>query len=218
MTLDEVGAPVDDDDVLVLPWWQNPRNIVTIVVTVALLAGMGGWLAGRTSGEEHVPSSAIDVGFLQDMRVHHEQAVDMSRIYLERPATSTGLRVVADSIQFGQSIEIGLMIQLLRDMDAPTEAAEGQSMAWMGMAMPDSEMPGMASVDQLEELAASSGEEADRLYIELMVAHHQGGIEMAEYAAGRAENADVRGYATAWAQSQTEEIAELQGLLPDPAD
>lgn len=217
MTLESALAPANDDDVLVLPWWQNPRNIVTIVVTVALLAGMSGWLMGRTSSEQNVASSAVDVGFLHDMRVHHEQAVDMSRIYLERPDTSSGLRLVADSILFGQSIEIGLMIQLLRDMDAPTEGEVGQSMAWMGMAMADTDMPGMATVDQLEALAASSGDEADRLYIELMTAHHHGALEMTEQAVARAENPDVGAYAAAWNQSQTEEIAELQGLLPDPA-
>ena len=210
VTPDDTDAAPDSGPSVVLPWWQNPVNILTMVLTVALLAGMLGWLVGQSGrGAE---SSAVDVGFLQDMRVHHEQAVDMSRIFLERPDIDGGLRPVANSIQFGQSIEIGLMIQLLRDMDAPTEREDDQATAWMGMPMPAVEMPGLASDDELQALAESSGADADRLFVELMIAHHEGGIEMSNEAAQRAENEDVRVYAAPWARSQADEIAELQGL------
>lgn len=204
------GGAQDRD--IVLPWWQNPVNIVIMLVTVALLAGMTGWLIGE-SRDDGVVTSAVDIGFLQDMRVHHDQAIDMSRIFLERPDTAPGLRTVAEGILIGQSIEIGLMVQLLRDMDAPTEGEEGLAMAWMGPPMDDGDMPGMATVDQLEALAASAGADADELFVELMVAHHQGGIDMAGQAAARAANPDVRGYAAMWADSQADEIAEMQGLL-----
>lgn len=211
-TVDDVATPSE----IVLPSWQNPVNIVTMIVTVALLAGMLGWLVGHSRNE--VKSSTVDTGFLQDMRVHHEQAVDMSRIFLERPDTDRGLVVVAQSIQLGQSIEIGLMIQLLRDMDAPTESEEGQAMSWMGMPMSDADMPGMASDEQLQALAESTGAEADRLFVELMIAHHRGGIEMSNGATARAMNEFVLRYAELWASSEAEEIAELQGLLAEPAD
>ena len=92
---------------------------------------MIGWLVGHSGNE--VASSDVDVGFLQDMRVHHEQAVLMSDIFLSRPDIDDQLVPVAQSIQFGQSIEIGIMLQLLRDMGAPTESDDGQAMAWMGM-------------------------------------------------------------------------------------
>jgi uncharacterized protein (DUF305 family) len=199
------------DDVVVLPWWQRPVNIVIVLVAAALLAGMVGWLIAD-SGDE-VASSDVDVGFLQDMGEHHRQAVDMSFSFLTRPDTDPRLETVARSIIFDQSVEIGLMLQLLADMDAPSLADDGQAMAWMGHPMDSSEMPGMATEAQLDELATATGADADALYVELMSAHHQGGIEMATEAAERADNDDVRRFASAWARNQQAEIVELEGLL-----
>jgi uncharacterized protein (DUF305 family) len=210
----DTAGPDDGDDVIVLPWWQHPVNIVTMLVAVAVIAGMLGWLIGQSS--EETESSDVDVGFLQDMRVHHEQAVDMSFFYLGRPDTEPQLRTVARSIIFGQSVEIGLMSQLLDDMRAPIVNEDGQAMEWMGHAVAAAEMPGMASEQDLDRLRAAEGEEADALYVELMTAHHEGGIEMAAEAAERAENPDVRRHATSWVRGQQDEIVELEGLLADP--
>ncbi len=109
------------------------------------------------------------------------------------------------------------MIQLLRDMDAPTESEEGQAMAWMGMPGPASAMPGMATDDQVGALGESEGAEADELFVELMVAHHQGGIEMMDAALDGADNPDVRRYAEAWRRGQADEIVELEAQLPGAA-
>ena len=91
------------------------------------------------------------------MRAHHEQAVQMAFIYLGLPDTDPGLQTVARSIVVGQKIEIGRMIQMLRDMGPPEAAETDEAMAWMGHAMPATQMPGMATDAQLEQLAASSG-------------------------------------------------------------
>ena len=119
----------------------------------------------------------------------------MSDIFLSRPDIDDQLVPVAQSIQFGQSIEIGIMLQLLRDMGAPTESDDGQAMAWMGMPTDDEHMPGLATDEQLAELRAAKGSEANDLFIDLMVAHHQAGIDMANYAAEHGKNDDVRTYA-----------------------
>ena len=75
------------------------------------------------------------------------------------------------------------------------------------------QMPGMATEEQLDELGASRGAEADRLFVELMSAHHEGGIHMAEFAATEADVAEVRAMAESMAESQADEIVELQGLV-----
>ena len=76
------------DDTIVLPWWQHPFNIAVLVVTAALLAGMVGWMIGDSgAGRDADP---VDVGFLQDMREHHEQAVAMSFMYLALDDTQPG--------------------------------------------------------------------------------------------------------------------------------
>jgi uncharacterized protein (DUF305 family) len=157
--------------------------------------------------------SDVDTGFLHDMREHHEQAVYMSFVYRSLPEIDSGLNTVAGSIIIGQSQEVGRMVQMLR-MFGELEANEGDtSMAWMGMPVERGQMPGMASEDDLDRLATLSGREADEFFVQLMTDHHEGGIHMAEYAAGNAENDEVREMAAAMARSQADEITEIQQEL-----
>jgi uncharacterized protein (DUF305 family) len=207
---DEQGVG-DDDDVVVLSWWQHPANVIALVIASALIAGMITWLIVDATGDE--AGSEVDVGFLQDMRLHHEQAVEMAFTYLSLPDTDPALQTVARSILFGQSIEIGRMIQLLRDMGAPEAAETNEAMAWMGMPTTHDTMPGMATEEQLAELAASGGAAADELFVDLMVAHHQGGVHMAEFAQEEADHSEVRDMAASVVEGQRAEIAELEGLV-----
>jgi uncharacterized protein (DUF305 family) len=214
--LHEAEAPApdhddDDDDVVVLSWWQHPVNVIALVVAMALIGGMVGWLIADSQSD--TSGSAVDVGFLQDMRTHHEQAVEMAFTYLGLPDTNPVLRTVAGSIVVGQEIEIGRMIQMLRDMHAPEAAETDQAMGWMGHSVPASQMPGMATEAQLEQLAASSGAAADQLFVELMTAHHKGGIEMANDAATRASLEKVRSMAASMASAQQSDIVEMQQQL-----
>jgi uncharacterized protein (DUF305 family) len=205
--------PVDgvDDDVLVLPWWQHPVNILTGLVATALIAGMIGWLVHDTVSEPG--AGDVEVGFLQDMRVHHEQAFEIAMTYLDRPDTDRGLRVVARTIVFGQSIEIGRMIELLRSFDAPEAGEDDTAMEWIGMAMSIDTMPGLATETQLDELASASGNTADRLFVELMTAHHEAGIDMAEFAAENASDDDVQAFADSMAKGQRDDIVEMEVVL-----
>lgn len=199
-----------DDDLVVLPWWQHPVNIAVLVVTAAVLAAMIGWMVGGNTRDGH---SRVDTGFLHDMREHHEQAVTMGLIYLDLPDTDPGLRTVATSIVRGQSLEVGRMIQLLRGFGEPEANEDETAMEWMGMEMPIADMTGMATPEQLDALAGSAGREADELFVRLMVAHHLGGVEMAEYAASNGSHDEVTLMASSMAAAQRDEIAELIGLL-----
>lgn len=216
-----------EHDVLVLPWWQRPFNIGVLVVTAALLAGMVGWLIGDSGAQpEH---DAVDVGFLHDMREHHEQAVYMGLIFSQLDDTNPGLRVVATTIVRGQSLEVGRMIQLLRSFGEPEAREDGTPMDWMSagahaghadMAVaagnpddPFTQMPGMATEEQLEALAAASGAEADALFVELMSAHHRGGIDMASDAVEHARNDEVVKMAAGMIRGQEGEIVEMENLL-----
>jgi len=210
---EEIGGPAHDDvdDAVVLSWWQHPVNVIALVVAAALIAGMIGWLIRDTTAQPD--AGDVDVGFLQDMRIHHEQAVAMGLMYLDRPDTDPGLRTVARSIVFGQALDIGRMIQLLRDADAPEAAESDEAMAWMGMPTTHEQMPGMASEERLDALGAASGDAADDLFVDLMVDHHEGGVHMAEFAAEAADSGEVRRMAESMAHSQQDEIGELQGLV-----
>ncbi|MFW2333398.1 DUF305 domain-containing protein [Ilumatobacter sp.] len=217
----EAAARADDDgasggadgatEPVVLPWWQHPMNIVTLVVTAAILAGMVGWMVGDS--DARVQHNDVDTGFLQDMRVHHEQAVLMSIIYRNLPDTDPGLRTVARQIVIGQSIEVGRMIQLLRSFGETEVNETDTAMVWMGMVAGIDSMPGMATDDELDLLGRLEGREADELFVELMTAHHIGGIEMAQFAATNAKNDEVVKMASGMASAQAGEIGEMERLL-----
>lgn len=194
-----------------LPWWRSRLNLGALAVTIALVAGMIGFMAGQ---EASAPDAGeVDIGFLQDMRGHHEQAVQMGFIFLTIEDTHPGLRAIARSIILGQGIDIGRMVQLLRSMGAAEVNESGAAMTWMGMSSAFDDMPGMASREQLIALGNATGSEADALFVELMTAHHIGGADMAQYAAERALDPEVRAMAASMAMAQRGEIAELAGVL-----
>ena len=86
-------------------------------------------------------------------------------------------------------------------------------MGWMGHTMAAASMPGLATDDQLQQLTTASGPEADRQFARLMIAHHEAGITMAQYAADHAADGSVRALARSMVTGQRGEIVELQGML-----
>ena len=109
------------------------------------------------------------------------------------------------------------MIQLLRDAGQPEAGSASSAMSWMDtgmeMDMTQAQMPGMATDDDILAMGNAAGVDADERFAALMIAHHEGGIEMASYAADHAGSDEVRAMAAAIAHAQTAEIAEMQGLL-----
>ena len=86
-------------------------------------------------------------------------------------------------------------------------------MTWMNEPTPIDRMPGLASDADIDKLLASTGKAADQLFVALMVAHHQGGIHMAQYALDHANVIEVRRFAYAMIAGQTGEISEMQALI-----
>ena len=116
--------------------------------------------------------SHADVAFMQSMIVHHQQAVDMAALVEDRTNTSETL-AVAGRIDASQEDEIDFMRGWLSDRSEPLD------MAGMGHAA-HSGMVGMATPEQLAALEAARGTNFDRLFLEMMVRHHQGAITMVE--------------------------------------
>ena len=79
--------------------------------------------------------------------------------------------------------------------------------------MPIEEMDGLASQEELDAFAAADGIDASRIFAELMIAHHEGGVDMAEYAVDNADNDAVRSLAESMITGQSAEIAELRAVL-----
>ncbi|MBN1238288.1 MAG: DUF305 domain-containing protein [Gammaproteobacteria bacterium] len=114
-----------------------------------------------------------DLRFLQHMIVHHEQALAMSDLVPERTQRQPFVRF-ARYIERGQASEIAQMRALL-----DVAAARGRQLPEPHLDA-DPPMPGMLSSAEMRRLAAATGEEFERLWIEGMIFHHQGAIDMAQ--------------------------------------
>ncbi|GAA5044079.1 uncharacterized protein (DUF305 family) [Thermocatellispora tengchongensis] len=146
-------------------------------------------------------ANAADVLFMQNMIVHHRQALDMSLLAPSR-AASDGVRRFADRIKDTQGPEINLMTSWLREQ---------------GQKVPDHHaahagMPGMATPEQLDRLKAATGEEFDQLYVQLMIAHHQGAITMAREVLERGSHVRVLELAEDISVTQAVEINRMSRL------
>ncbi|HEY7626719.1 MAG TPA: DUF305 domain-containing protein [Ilumatobacteraceae bacterium] len=209
----EEHAAVVDDEVVSLPWWHSKLNLGVLAVAIAILCGGLGWMIGNNRA---VPDpNDTDIGFLQDMRAHHEQAVYLGLYFLSDDNTRPALRDLAREIVFGQSIEIGRMIEMLREFGAPSanQSDSDTVMQWMNEPTPGDRMPGLASDADIDKLLASSGAEADQLFVDLMIVHHEGGIHMAQYAAEHSNVGFVRRFATAMVSGQLSEIEEMRAIV-----
>src|SRR5262249_721199 len=151
-------------------------------VALLLLGVVGGW-AVASWGSGNPGAGSVDVGFLQDMRWHHDQAVQMGLIMLDKPPTAQDkvVRQLAREIVQSQQFETGVMAGQLRAWGQPEANESGTGMAWMGQPVPIDRMPGMASEAELQQLRDATGRAADILFLQLMTAHHEGGLHMASY-------------------------------------
>lgn len=142
-----------------------------------------------------------DVAFLQMMIPHHEQAVDMAAL-AEVHATDPEVIDLATQIAAAQQPEIDQMTALLEEWEQPLgmEGHEGMSMG------------GMATEEQMTELEAAHGADFDKLFVELMIAHHEGAVAMAEEHHAEGQNGDAAAIADAVIETQTAEIATLQEI------
>lgn len=197
---------------------RKPWVTVAAAVAAALVLSALTFLIGRgtkPSPPGNTPG-AVDIGFSQDMATHHDQAVLMANLAITRG--DSAVKGIADSILTIQSQELGQLRGWLQLWGKP--AADPYPMSWMphdSMSMPgmqsSSSMPGMASPTQLATLYSLTGKQFDVLFLQLMIRHHQGGIEMAHYAEVNARMVTVRAAATAMRVEQAQDLAYMQPLL-----
>jgi uncharacterized protein (DUF305 family) len=155
--------------------------------------------------------NAADVAFAQQMIPHHRQAITMAGLAPARSANPK-LRDLATQIATDQDREIATLNSWLQAWHAPpakNDPGGGSAMGGMDRAA----AVGMISNQQMSQLVKSSGPAFDRLFLQLMIAHHQGAIQMAttELAAGR--NPDAMHLATSIQRNQTAQIATMRQLL-----
>lgn len=163
------------------------------------------------SGAEY---NDADVAFATDMIPHHAQAtqmVDMARTHELDPE----VQAIADGILAAQVPEIETMVDWLTDWGKeipPTSMDHANAHGEGGMEM-DTDMPGMMSQDQLDELESARGHDFQTMWLEMMIEHHEGAIEMAETEIDDGHFPDAVEMATSIRESQRSEIEQMQSLL-----
>ena len=161
--------------------------------------------------------SAADIAFAQLMIPHHEQAVEMADMALApKAAASAQVQALASQIKAAQAPEIEQMQDWLRQWGAPQQMASASTDAeggMEGMDMGGVTENGMMTAEQMATLSAATGAAFDRQWLELMIAHHQGAITMAEQVRSESQNPQVIALANEIIKSQTAEIVVMQKAL-----
>jgi uncharacterized protein (DUF305 family) len=129
------------------------------------------------------PYTKADIEFMSGMIAHHAQAVKMAG-WAKSHGASSSLQIFCGRIAMGQTAEIGLMQQWLRERNqtVPEPDPRGMTMAMPGMAGMDHIvlMPGMLTEAQMAELDSARGVDFDRLFLQGMIRHHQGALAMVD--------------------------------------
>ena len=154
-----------------------------------------------------VTLNAADIEFAQGMIAHHEQAIEMAEIALDpNVGASAAVLDLATRIKGAQDPEVELMTGWLTAAGEPVamDASEGHDM---------SSMEGMMTAEQMDSMAAMTGADFDQMWLEMMIAHHEGAISQSQTVKANGSNADVLVLADQIITAQQAEITEMQALL-----
>jgi uncharacterized protein (DUF305 family) len=169
----------------------------------------GRTLSAEDLAIEQLPHTEADVRFMQGMIPHHAQALEMTAL-VRQHATTDAVRQMALRMEISQRDEIALMETWLREHDEPVEMPGMGGMGGMHL------MPGMLTPEQMEDLRNARGVAFDRMFLEYMIQHHLGAIDMVEELfshSGAAQESTVFKFAEDVDADQTMEIERMQRIL-----
>lgn len=191
------------------------RAAATAAITLTALLALAGCASTTSSGGmDNMPgmgssasaSPAADVNmadmqFTMMMIPHHEQAVEMADMILAKDGIDERVLTLAEQIKAAQGPEIELMESWLDEWGTPMGDMDGMDHG------------GMMSDTDMQALEDATGAEASRLFLEQMIVHHEGAIEMAQDEVDNGQNPDVITLAENIIASQTTEIATMEDIL-----
>ena len=193
---------------------MNNRAAATAAITLTALLALVGCASTTTGGGmDNMPgvsSSAsaqapdvnnADMQFTMMMIPHHEQAVDMADMLLAKDGIDERVITMAEQIKAAQGPEIELMESWIDEWGTPMGDMGGMDHG------------GMMSDTDMQALEAATGAEASRLFLEQMIVHHEGAIEMAQDEVDNGQNPDVVTLAENIIASQTTEITTMEDIL-----
>jgi uncharacterized protein (DUF305 family) len=165
----------------------------------------------QVSELDHPRHTEADIAFMQGMILHHEQAIEMAALVPGR-ALHDDIALLARRIDISQQDEIALMRRWLADRGVAVEGMGG-----MADHAHHHLMPGMLTAEQMSGLEAARGAAFDRLFLEMMIQHHEGALTMVAelHAAGGGQESDINQFASHVEADQHIEIQRMQRMLAD---
>ena len=191
------------------------RALITAATGAALLAlaacgakgegdgmdGMSGMDHGSgTSSSSTAAFNDADVMFAQMMIPHHKQALEMAAL-AETRAEDPEIKTLAAAIKGAQDPEIATLTGWLTTWGKPVEAPMSHGMS------------GMLTEEDMKNLAATTGKDFDKAFAQLMIAHHEGAVEMARQEISSGQNAEAVALANTVATAQNGEIDQMKAIL-----
>lgn len=200
-----------------------PKTFLRSILAAGILGAVA---CGAASASAPAPSpvpipeaagdTTPDARFIRGMLAHHAQALEMTALVPGRTSRQD-IQLLAERIDVSQRDEIAMMERWLRARGEAVPAAGAGHAHHGGADHPP--MPGMATPEEMADLAAAAGAEFERLFLELMIRHHEGALVMvAELFAtpGGGQATDVFQIASEVDADQRAEIARMQRMLAGP--
>ncbi|GGS95074.1 lipoprotein [Planobispora rosea] len=163
----------------------------------------GGAPAATSNAQPSASFNDADVTFAQMMIPHHEQAVEMARL-AETRAADAEIKELAAKIQAAQDPEIATMTGWLTTWGKAAAPEDGHG---------GHDMPGMMTEQDMAKLQQAEGAAFDRMFAELMIAHHRGAIEMAKTEQAQGASPEAVQLAKTIEAAQQAEIEQMEKLL-----
>ncbi|GLW62866.1 lipoprotein [Actinomadura rubrobrunea] len=219
--------------------WTRYR--IAVLAVAAAAAALGGCSGGDDSGDRAAPKATVlmpgrpgednktavvgpstpspptaaEIRFVEMMIPHHRQAIEMAALAPER-ASDRQIKAMAERIDAAQNAEISAMQSWLKRHGRGTGTGHAGHGAHGAAASPSASahagMPGMATPQQMEQLRQARGKDFDRLFVDLMVAHHQGALTMVQDVLDRGTDVTVQQLARDIQSTQQAEINRLRAL------
>ncbi|WP_168707540.1 DUF305 domain-containing protein [Gordonia paraffinivorans] len=197
---------------------SSDRTATSTVTTPTVTAGAGPSSAVASAPGASTPGASshnqADVEFTSTMIVHHMQAVEMAEL-VEGRTDNAELIALADRIEDAQENEIDQMTDRLRSwgVAVPDHDDDHGEDGHMQHGPHAGAMAGMMTAEQMAALRAARGAEFDRLWLEGMIRHHRGAIEMADEELAEGENPATRRLAEQVKATQQAEIDQMEKML-----
>lgn len=206
--------------------WRRRTAVVAALIATTAISACGN-TEDDAAGDPSAVSTAADgstfntadVDFATEMIPHHAQAVQMV-VMAQGRELDPDVAALMDEIRTAQVPEIETMTDWLTAWDKPIpdtsldHSNAGDDMGDMSSGMEDmGDMPGMMSAEQMGALEDSTGSRFQTMWLQMMISHHEGAIEMANLEIENGTNADAIALAQGIVESQTAEIKLMEGML-----